>query len=114
MSKRSQKLLIWLGNSLDTVKLFSAEARREAGHQLSRVQDGWEPTDWKPMESVGAGVKEIRIHAEIGYRVLYVAKFSEAVYVLHGFEKKTQRTAKSDIELASKRYRVLLTERMKK
>lgn len=114
MSKRSQKLLIWLGNSLDAVKLFSDEARREAGYQLSRVQDGWEPLDWKPMESVGAGVKEIRIHAEIGYRVLYVAKFSEAVYVLHGFEKKTQRTAKSDIELASKRYRVLLTERMKK
>ena len=66
------------------------------------------------METVGAGVREIRIHAETGYRVLYVAKFSEAVYVLHGFDKKTQRTPKTDIDLARKRYRELLTERMRK
>ncbi|MDP1611071.1 MAG: type II toxin-antitoxin system RelE/ParE family toxin [Sulfuritalea sp.] len=114
MTKLSQKLLIWLGNSLDSVKSFSADAKREAGHQLGFVQDGREPADWKPMETVGAGVKEIRIHAETGYRVLYVAKFAEAVYVLHGFEKKTRRTPKGDIDLAKKRYRELLTERMKK
>lgn len=114
MTKLSQKLLIWLGNSLDSVKSFSAEARREAGHQLSFVQEGKDPTDWKPMETIGSGVKEIRIHAETGYRVLYVAKFSEAIYVLHGFEKKTQRTSKSDIDLAKRRYRALLTERGKK
>jgi phage-related protein len=109
-----QKPLYWIGNSLDAVKSFSAEARREAGHQLGRVQDGKEPTDWKPMETVGAGVKEIRVRAETGYRVLYVAKFAEAVYVLHGFVKKTQRTPKADIDLANKRYRDLLTERKMK
>ena len=114
MTSRAQKLLIWLGNSLDSVRSFSAEARREAGHQLGLVQVGREPSDWKPMETVGAGVREIRIHAETGYRVLYVAKFSEAVYVLHGFDKKTQRTPKTDIDLARKRYRELLTERMRK
>jgi len=109
-----QKPLYWIGDSLDAVKTFSAEARREAGHQLGRVQDGKEPTDWKPMASVGAGVKEIRIHAETGYRVLYVAKFPEAVYVLHGFAKKTQRTPKAEIDLANKRYRDLLIERKRK
>lgn len=114
MSTPSQKLLIWLGNSLDAVKSFSAEAKREAGHQLGFVQNGKEPSDWKPMETVGAGVKEIRIHAESGYRVLYVAKFAEAVYVLHGFEKKARRTPKAEIDLANKRYRDLLTERRKK
>ena len=114
MAKPPQKLLIWLGNSLDAVKLFSPDAKREAGHQLGFVQDGREPADWKPMETVGAGVKEIRIHAESGYRVLYVAKFAEAIYVLHGFEKKTRRTPKADIDLANRRYRDLLAERKKK
>jgi phage-related protein len=109
-----QKALTWLGDSLDVVKEFSPTAKREAGHQLGRVQEGKEPTDWKPMEIVGAGVKEIRIHAETGYRVLYVAKFPEAVYVLHGFEKKTQRTPKTEIELANKRYRELVVARRKK
>ena len=109
MLKPPQKLLIWLGNSLDAVKSFSPDARREAGHQLGVVQAGREPTDWKPMDTVGAWVK-----AESGYRVLYVAKFAEAVYVLHGFEKKTRRTPRADIDLANKRYRDLLTERKKK
>ena len=111
MGERPQKPLIWLGDSLEAVKSFSPIARREAGHQLNRVQQGKEPADWKPMETVGNGVREIRIRAESGYRVLYVAKFADAIYVLHGFEKKTQRTAKNDIDLANKRYRDLLNER---
>lgn len=104
----------WLGNSLDAVKDFSDDAKREAGHQLGRVQEGHEPSDWKPMETVGAGVREIRIRVDKAYRVLYVAKFSEAIYVLHAFEKKTPKTSKSDIELASNRYRQLVNERTKK
>lgn len=104
----------WLGDSLEAVKDFSDEARREAGHQLGRVQEGDEPTDWKPMETVGAGVREIRIRVEKAYRVLYVAKFSEAIYVIHAFEKKTQKTSKADLELASNRYRQLVNERKRK
>jgi phage-related protein len=114
MQKVEPKPLIWLGDSLDAVKSFSLEARKEAGHQLGQVQEGGDPSDWKPMDTVGAGVKEIRIRAEKAYRVLYVAKFAEAVYVLHGFEKKTQRTARADIDLAGKRYRQLLNERKRK
>ncbi|MBU0753318.1 MAG: type II toxin-antitoxin system RelE/ParE family toxin [Gammaproteobacteria bacterium] len=114
VSKAQQKPLIWLGDSLESIKSFSLEARKEAGHQLGQVQVGRDPSDWKPMETVGAGVKEVRIRIEKAYRVLYVAKFAEAVYVLHGFEKKTQRTPKADIDLAGKRYRKLLNERKKK
>lgn len=114
MAKAQPKPLIWLGDSIEAVKSFSPDARREAGHQLGLVQDGGDPSDWKPMEAVGAGVKEVRIRVEKAYRVLYVAKFAEAVYVLHGFEKKTQRTSKADIDLANKRYRVLLNERKRK
>ncbi len=114
MMRTQPKAMRWLGDSLDTVKEFSDEARREAGHQLGRVQEGEDPSDWKPMETVGAGVREIRIRVEKAYRVLYVAKFSEAIYVIHAFEKKTQKTSKADLDLASNRYRQLANERKKK
>jgi len=114
MIRIQQKTLNWLGDSLDAVKNFAQEAKKEAGHQLERVQQGHEPADWKPMETVGAGVKEIRIRIEKAYRVLYVAKFSEAIYVLHAFEKKTPKTSKADLDLASTRYRQLVNVRKKK
>ena len=83
----------------------------DAGHQLDRVQNGYEPDDWKPMHSVGQGVKEIRIRDAAGaFRVIYVAKFADAVYVLHCFQKKTEKTSKTDLDLAAKRYRDLLKE----
>ena len=114
MVRTQTKAMRWLGDSLEAVKDFSDEARREAGHQLGRVQDGEDPIDWKPIETVGAGVREIRIRVEKAYRVLYVAKFSEAIYVIHAFEKKTQKTSKADLDLASNRYRQLANERKKK
>lgn len=114
MSKTQLKPLIWLGDSLEEIRSFSIDAKKEVGHELGQVQEGREPSNWKPMEGVGAGVKEIRIRVANAYRVLYVAKFAEAVYVLHGFEKKTQRTSKADIDLAGKRYRQLVNERKQK
>lgn len=99
------------GGSLDDLRAFPAPARAQAGHQLDRVQNGHAPDDWKPMGTVGAGVQEIRIRDGVGaYRVLYVTKLGDAVYVLHCFEKKTQKTAKRDIDLAAKRYRELTKE----
>ena len=97
---------------MEDLRAFPLTARREAGHQLDQVQNGREPDDWKPMNTVGQGVKEIRIRDEAGaFRVLYVAKFADAVYVLHCFQKKTGRTSKADVGLAAKRYRELLKER---
>ncbi len=99
------------GSSLDDLRSFPLSARREAGHQLDQVQNGHEPDDWKPMNTVGQGVKEIRIRDAVGaFRVMYVAKFADAVYVLHCFQKKTEKTNKADLDLAAKRYRDLLQE----
>jgi phage-related protein len=99
----ADKPLRWVGSSLEDLRDFPEVARREAGYQLRRLQQGLLPTDWKPMTTVGAGVAEIRIHTGVEHRVFYVAKFDEAIYVLHAFEKRTRQTRQADLELASKR-----------
>lgn len=99
------------GTSLDDLRAFPLTARREAGYQLDQVQHGQAPDDWKPMRTVGQGVKEIRIRDASGaFRVIYVAKLADAIYVLHCFQKKTEKTSKTDLDLAAKRYRDLLKE----
>jgi len=98
----------WLGDSLARLREFPREAMREAGYQLERVQDGREPGDWKPMSAIGAGVQELRIRMGGAFRVVYVAKFPEAIYVLHAFQKKSRRTSLLDIELARSRFRNLV------
>ena len=101
----------WVGNARGAVRAFPLNARRDAGYQLYRVQQGHDPSDWKPMPRVGAGVREIRIHADGEYRVLYLATRPEAVYVLHGFVKKRQATPKLEIDLARARLKELLRGR---
>jgi phage-related protein len=105
------KPIEFLGTALDDLRAFPSAARREAGYQLDQVQNGQEPDDWKAMNSIGQGVQEIRIRDAAGiFRVIYVAKFADAVYVLHCFQKKAMKTSKSDLDLAGKRYRDLLKE----
>jgi len=99
------KPLNFVGSSLDDLRNFPDEARRSAGFELRAVQDGFEPSDWKPMPVIGPGVKEIRIHVLGEWRVIYVARFRQTVYVLHAFQKKTRRTSPHDIDLARRRYR---------
>ena len=99
-----EKPLCWLGSSLDDLRAFPENARREAGYQLGRVQQGLMPDDWKPMTDVGPGVYEIRIHTGLEHRVFYVAKHEEAVYVVHAFEKRTRQTRQADIDVARKRF----------
>lgn len=99
------------GSSLDDLRAFPLAAKREAGHQLDQVQNGHEPDDWKPMNSVGKGVKEIRIRDAAGaFRLIYIAKLADALYVLHCFQKKSEKTSKTDLDLVTKRYRDLLKE----
>jgi phage-related protein len=96
---------------LRDLRAFPQSAKREAGHQLDRVQTGREPDDWKLMSALGPGAAEIRIYDAAGaFRVVYVAKFEEAVFVLHCFQKKTQATSKADLDLATTRYRELAKE----
>ena len=105
----TMKKISFLGHSLDDLRGFPSTARSEAGYQLDRVQHGLEPVDFKPMASIGKGVLEIRISDEAGqFRVIYIAKLKDAVFVLHCFQKKSQKTPLKDLDLASKRLRELL------
>ena len=96
-----EKEIRWVGSAYDDLLAFPVEPRRQAGFQLGKVQAGLEPEDWKPFDEVGAGTREIRIREANGaFRVMYVAKFEEAVYVLHCFQKKTQATSQQDKRIA--------------
>ena len=106
-----RKRIEWEGSTYKDLCAAPKEVRRQAGYELLQVQYGQEPSDWKPMNTVGKGVKEIRIHTNNEYRVLYVAKFTDAIYVLHVFPKKTQKTLKHDLELARKRYQDVIKQR---
>jgi phage-related protein len=94
----------FVGGSQEAIRSFPRLARTAAGWQLQQVQLGKEPADWKPMPDVGIGVKELRIHRPHEHRVIYVAHFSEAIYVLAAFEKKTERTPKRYLDRARKAY----------
>ena len=102
----TQKPVQFRGSSLDDLKTFPLPVRREVGHQIDQVQCGREPDNWKPMASIGSGV----VDEGGAFRVIYVAKFSSAIYVRHCFQKKTQKTTKKDLEIATKRYRDLQKE----
>lgn len=103
------KPVCFLGNSLQCLRDFPQDARREAGYQLDRVQRGRQPDDFKPMPSIGKGVEEIRVTEESGaYRVIYLARRADTIYVLHAFQKKTQATSQQDIDTAKRRLAQLL------
>ena len=102
------KPVVFLGDSLAQLRAFPDGARRNGGFQLDRVQRGLDPDDWKPMKSIGPGVREIRVRDAAGvFRVIYIAALAEAIYVLHAFQKKTRKTSARDIALAESRYREL-------
>lgn len=106
------KEIRWIGSSYDDLLAFPDEPRHRAGFQLAKVQAGLDPDNWKPFDAVGAGTREIRISEPEGcFRVMYVAKFVEAVYVLHCFQKKTQATSRHDREIAEARYRAAASVR---
>jgi phage-related protein len=99
----------FLGDTIEVLRAFPDNARRDAGFQLDKVQRGEEPDDWKPMSIIGAGCKEIRIRDKAGaFRVIFLAMLVDAVYVLHCFQKKTQETGRKDIKLARSRFKELM------
>ncbi len=99
------KPLRFVGDSLKCLREFPEDSRHDAGFQLDKVQRGEQPTDFKPMPTIGKGVEELRVRDESGaYRVIYTARLPDAIYVLHAFQKKAQATAKRDVELAKSRY----------
>lgn len=109
---RSMKPVRFLGDSLKCLRDFPEDARHDAGYQLDKVQRGGQPDDFKPMPSIGNGVEEIRLWDDSGtYRVIYTSRLADAVFVLHAFQKKTQATAKRDIDIAKERFAQLMRGR---
>jgi phage-related protein len=105
------KPLYWMGTAKDDLLEFPSKAQRKIGFELRAIQQGDLPSNFKPMPTVGKGVEEIRIQTDDAYRVFYIARFAEAIYVLHCFQKKTQKTAPNDINLGQQRYKQLLEQR---
>ena len=102
------KPVTFLGSSRDDLRAMPETVRHAIGVELMTVQLGGTPTDFKPMPSVGSGAYEIRVRDAAGaFRTVYVTKFADSIYVLHAFQKKTQKTAKVDLELAKRRYKLI-------
>jgi len=109
MSK--EKPIYWVGTSLKDLLAFPVEVKQEAGYQLHRVQNGLEPGSWKPFQQIGSGFEEVRISESKNiYRIMYVAKLANKIYVLHSFQKKTQKTSLKDIDIAKARYKAIKKE----
>ena len=106
------KPIVFVGDSLKRLREFPETVRQDAGYQLDKVQRGQTPDDFKPMPSIGKGVEEIRIWDDSGtYRVIYMARLADAIYVLHAFQKKTQATSKRDTDIARQRLAQVIKER---
>lgn len=104
----TEKPIAWLGSSLNDLLQFPANIKRELGYDLSLIQAGREPRDYKPMPSLGSGILEIRVKDSHGaFRLVYVARMKNHIYVLHTFQKKTQKTAPKDTALIRQRYRMM-------
>lgn len=100
------KPVSFIGSALDAVRAFPDGAHREMGLRIDRLQRGLDPDDWKPMKTIGPGVREIRVRDATGaYRAIYIAVLADAVYILHAFQKKSAVTSKRDLELAAARFR---------
>lgn len=109
------KIIDWRGSSLEDLKAFPESACAVAGKQLRNIQHGIEPNDFKPINDWGAGVIEIRLDDNSkAYRVVYIAKFEDKIYVLHSFQKKLQRTSQKDVNIIKVRYKEVIHERRTK
>ena len=106
-----EKSIYWAGSSYKDLLSFPIEAKQDAGYQLHRVQNGLNPENWKPFQTIGSGVKEIRINDDGStFRIMYIAKLANKIYVLHSFQKKSQKTRPKDIEIAKVRFNAILQE----
>lgn len=106
------KPILWKGSSLEDLRGFPEAARKQAGQDLRKLQRGEMPDDWRPFAEIGPGVNEIRIDCADGwFRVLYVARFEEAIYVLHSFQKASRKTPRNDVKVAKVRYSAVVCER---
>ncbi len=106
---KDEKPIYWVGTSYKDLLEFPNIAKQDAGYQLHRIQNGLDPENWKSFQTVGIGVREVRISEEGNiFRVMYVTKFADKIYVLHSFQKKTHKTSPKDIHIAKTRYSAIV------
>lgn len=111
-AREAAKPIYWCGSSLDDLRAFPESVRARAGKELRKMQFGLDPTDVKRVSTWGAGVIEIRLDEDANtWRVACVAKFEEAVYVLHSFSKKERKTRLSDAWVIRQRYHEIVNQR---
>ena len=104
--KMDRKPVRFVGAALADLKDFPKNAMQDVGLQLDKISKGQDPDDFKAIPRVGRGAMELRVWDEEGtFRILYVAKFEDAVYVLHCFKKTTQKIPDADIDIAKNRYK---------
>lgn len=112
MTDKSLKDIHWHGDSLEVVRDFPRAVRTDIGSELYLLQLGEMPLHSRPFASVGRGAWEIKVKDESGaFRVFYVVRRRDGIHVLHAFQKKTQKTRKSDVELGKSRYREIQRKR---
>lgn len=104
----SEKIVVWEGDSLEVLKEFPDDVKQDIGGDLRRLQIGEAPLDSKPMKSIASGVYELRDRDDKAwYRVIYYTKIKDTIYILHSFTKKTAKTAKNDLNIATERLKNL-------
>jgi len=102
--ERETAEVVWEGDSLEVIRRFPGPARQDLGAELRRLQTGDRPLNSRPMPSIGARVYELKEQDERAwYRVIYLAKIENRIYILHCFEKKSAKTGKSNLALAKAR-----------
>ena len=100
--------MVWEGDSRDVLQAFPEGVRQNLGFQLWQLQRGERPSDYRPLPSIGKSVFELRDQDERAwYRVVYLSRISDVIYVLHCFEKRSREMSKRDFEKAKQRLKAV-------
>lgn len=104
------KDIVYYASAQKDLESFPARARQRIAQLLAMLAKGFDlqPSDFKYMPTVGMGTYELRVQTDKQYRVFYVAKFEDAIYVLHAFSKQTRETSQKELDKGRERYRALL------
>ena len=101
-------VIAWEGNSREVLQSFPEGVRQNLGFQLWQLQQGERPADYRPLPSIGPGVFELRDQDERAwYRVVYLSRIDDVIYVLHSFEKKSREMPRKEFETAKRRFKAV-------
>ena len=96
--------IVWEGDSKDVLRTFPEGVIQNFGFELWQLQQGMRPRNYRPLPSVGSGVFELRDQDERGwYRVVYLSRIDDVIYVLHCFEKRSREMPARDFQKSKRR-----------